>query len=188
MGPATRYAFVVVFVLCCALQPWCVGAQTTTKKSLRSTISGKVTIKGKPGSGIIVGVRPADMNYPFQAAYKGTTDQDGNYRILDVPTGTYEVVPASPAYVSSEVNNQRGKVLVLGEGENIDNINFSLVRGGVITGKITVQLSSSKSVFIVLTLSTNRRHSAARYILRRASLQMTAVSTACLESLPGATR
>ena len=137
MGPATRYAFVVMFVLCCALPPLCVRAQTTTKKSLRSTIAGKVTIKGKPGPGIVVGMRVADMSNQFTSVYKGTTDQDGNYRILDVPAGTYEVVPASPAYVSSEVNNQRGKVLVLGEGENIDNINFSLVRGGVITGKIT---------------------------------------------------
>ena len=137
MGPATRYAFAVVFVLCCAQPPLCVRAQTTTKKSLRSTIAGKVTIKGKPGAGIIVGVRPADMGYPVQSAYKATTDQDGNYRILDVPAGTYEVMQTSPAFVSSETNNQRGKVLVLGEGENVENINFTLVRGGVITGKIT---------------------------------------------------
>lgn len=27
--------------------------------------------------------------------------------------------------------------VVVGDGENIENINFSLVRGGVITGKIT---------------------------------------------------
>src|ERR1700730_951520 len=137
MGPATRYAFAVVFVLCCAQPPLCVRAQTTTKKSLRSTIAGKVTIKGKPGAGIIVGVPPADMGYPVQSAYKATTDQDGNYRILDVPAGTYEVMQTSPAFVSSETNNQRGKVLVLGEVENVENINFTLVRGGVITGKIT---------------------------------------------------
>ena len=137
MGPATRYAFAVMFLLCCALPSLCVRAQTTAKKSLRSTIAGKVTIKGKPGAGIIVGVRPADMGYPVQSAYKATTDQDGNYRVLDVPPGTYELMPASPVFVNAEINNQRGKFLVLAEGENVENINFSLVRGGVITGKIT---------------------------------------------------
>jgi hypothetical protein len=137
MGPATRYAFAVLLVLCCALAPLCVRAQTITKKSLRSTIAGKVTIKGKPGAGIIIGVRPSDMGYPIQSAYKATTDQDGNYRVLDVPPGSYEVMPASPVFVNAEINNQRGKLLVLAEGENVENINFSLVRGGVITGKIT---------------------------------------------------
>jgi hypothetical protein len=46
-------------------------------------------------------------------------------------------MPASPVFVNAEINNQRGKFLVLAEGENVENINFSLVRGGVITGKIT---------------------------------------------------
>jgi 5-hydroxyisourate hydrolase-like protein (transthyretin family) len=136
MGPATRYTFAVMFLLCCALTPVCVRAQTTTKKSLRSSISGKVTIKGKPASGIIVGARQADMSNSFQPTYKATTDQDGNYRILNVPAGNYEVLSASPVFVNAEINNQRGKYLVLAEGENVENINFSLVRGGVITGKI----------------------------------------------------
>jgi hypothetical protein len=83
-----------------------------------------------------VGARQADMSNSFQPTYKATTDQDGNYRILNVPAGNYEVLPAAPAFVSSDINNQRGKVLILGEGENVENINFSLVRGGVITGKI----------------------------------------------------
>ena len=136
MGPATRYAFAVMFVLC-ALPPLCGQAQTTAKKSLRGTISGKVTIKGKPGPGIIVSVRGSDMSSSSAPVYKATTDQDGNYLILGVPAGSYAVMPAAPAFVISEINNLGSKGLILGEGENVEDINFSLVRGGVITGKIT---------------------------------------------------
>ena len=37
----------------------------------------------------------------------------------------------------AETTPWRGKSVVVGEEEDIQNINFSLVRGGVITGKIT---------------------------------------------------
>jgi protocatechuate 3,4-dioxygenase beta subunit len=41
-----------------------------------------------------------------------------------------------PAFVVGDSLNQRGKNVIVGEDENVDDINFSLVRGGVITGKI----------------------------------------------------
>ncbi len=76
------------------------------------------------------------MNRPFDPSYKATTDQDGNYVIIDVPAGSYEVMPVAPAFVIGDLKNPRGQTVILGEGERVENINFPLVRGGVITGKV----------------------------------------------------
>jgi hypothetical protein len=68
---------------------------------------------------------------------KATSDQDGKYRITDVPEGSYLIAPAAPAFVISDVNNPRGQTLIINKGDNVEGIDFDLIRGGVITGKIT---------------------------------------------------
>ena len=106
------------------------------EKKPAATVSGKVTIKGKPAPGVVVGMRssrPAQLDPTFKA----TTDQDGNYRVGEVPAGTYEVAPVAPALVISEVNNSSGQTVVITEGEHVEGIDFDMVRGGVITGKVT---------------------------------------------------
>jgi hypothetical protein len=60
------------------------------------------------------------MNSPFDPSYKATTDQDGNYLILDVPTGSYEVMAVAQAIVIAVLKNPRGQIVVLGEGESVD--------------------------------------------------------------------
>ncbi len=139
MGSHARYALAILFALCCATTSFCAQSQTArAKKSPSGTISGKVTIKGKGTPGIVVTLRAREMNNPYGAtSYKATTDQDGNYHIIDVPAGNYQVVTVAPAFVLAEVNNPQGMSVVLGEAENVEDINFSLVRGGVITGKVT---------------------------------------------------
>src|SRR5258705_9734371 len=137
MSSSARYAFVAWLTLLGVVTP--LYAQSSTKlaaKSPRNTVSGRVTIKGKGAPGVAVGVRKSDSPNPFEPFFKGVTDQDGFYRISDVPPGSYEVRPATPGFASAEANGAR-KSLVLAENENIEDINFSLVRGGVITGKVT---------------------------------------------------
>ncbi|HEU4765805.1 MAG TPA: carboxypeptidase-like regulatory domain-containing protein [Pyrinomonadaceae bacterium] len=118
-----------------------VRAQAPTKatpKAPKGTVSGRVTIKDKPVPGVAVGLRKAGSGFqePF---LKATTDQNGVYRITHIAAGTYDVAPSVPAFVVSDLNsnNQRGKNVIVGEDEDVEDINFSLVRGGVITGKIT---------------------------------------------------
>ena len=74
---------------------------------------------------------------PFEQGPRATTDQDGFYRIANVPPGNYEVSPAAPAFVPADIKQPRGKTVLVGEDENVENINFALVRGGVITGRVT---------------------------------------------------
>ncbi|MBC8029946.1 MAG: hypothetical protein H7Z16_07530 [Pyrinomonadaceae bacterium] len=72
---------------------------------------------------------------------KATSDADGNYRISEVPAGFYRVVPMAPDYIVPEVNQvsfgSRGKALHVAEGEMVDDVDFSIARGAVITGKVS---------------------------------------------------
>ena len=103
-------------------------------KTATSTISGKVTVGGKGLQGVVVGLVIAEQYGSFRPTrFRATTDEDGNYRITNVPPGNYAVVPASPAYVASEGR----KSLIVGKNETVENVDIALEQGGVITGKVT---------------------------------------------------
>ena len=80
-----------------------------------------------------------------------------------MPPGSYEVGPSAPAFIfGNDTNNQRGKTVVVGEEENVEGVNFSLVRGGVITGKITdadgrPAIQQQVSLFMAETFSQPQR-------------------------------
>ena len=137
MSTSTRSALpALLMVLCFAALSF---AQSATKepglKAPRGSISGRVTIKDKPARGIAVGLRKSALITGNDAFTKAVTDREGVYHLTDVPPGSYLVTVAAPGYILSEKNEY--KTVVVSEGENIDGINFSLVRGGVITGKVT---------------------------------------------------
>lgn len=124
-----------------ALLLWCAcfcerANSQTAKTDSKATISGKVTLKGKPAPGVVVGLR---LTEPAQTdpTFKATTDQDGKYLIAEVPQGKYVIAPVVHAFVTANVNNFDGQSVIVKEGENIEGIDFDLLRGGVITGKIT---------------------------------------------------
>jgi protocatechuate 3,4-dioxygenase beta subunit len=108
---------------------------STKSSKPAGSISGKVTLKGKGMAGVAVGLRRSEMMNPFETPPRGITDQDGNYKIPNVVAGSYQVLPSAPAYVPDSIS--RPRIVVVGEGENVESINFSFVRGGVITGRIT---------------------------------------------------
>lgn len=112
-------------------------AKQAVVKTPRGSVSGRVTIKDKPAPGVVVGLKRTDNMNPYEQYSKATTDHDGVYRITGVAAGSYNVLAVAPGYVLSDSSNARPAVVVVGEDENIDDINFALVRGGVITGKIT---------------------------------------------------
>jgi protocatechuate 3,4-dioxygenase beta subunit len=112
-------------------------AQTTTVKEPGATITGTVTIKGKGAPGVIVALRPNDRRYSGReySGPRGVTDDEGKYRIVNVPAGNYRILPVANAYVPVE-EGERERSLVVGKGETLEHIDFSLVPGGVITGKV----------------------------------------------------
>jgi len=115
--------------------------QASSKNIKVASISGKVTVKGKGLAGIGVALRKPDYN-PFDVLPRATTDQDGNYKITSISPGSYNIYISALAYVLADASDQTrvfgpARNLVIGDGENIENMNFSLIKGGVITGKIT---------------------------------------------------
>src|SRR5688572_33326481 len=110
-----------LFVACLAVQ-----AQNPTQKTNTSTISGKVTLKGKGLPGIAVGARLHSSG--SRNTLIVTTDQQGLYRIPNVAPGQYVVMPAAPQY---RVGGQtRSKTLIVGVRENREDVDLVSVRGG----------------------------------------------------------
>ena len=143
MDRLTRYLIIFTLSLSCAeicsVANGQASLQNKLSKKTTGSVSGRITIKGKGKGGIVVGLRTGDFGPQMGPIFKAVTDQDGSYRISEVPAGNYQVAPVAPALVATDFNSfgQRGKALMLSEGENVEGIDFSMVRGGVITGKVS---------------------------------------------------
>lgn len=119
----------------------CAVSQTQTnpnKKSSGGQVSGSVTIRGKPAAGLVIRLRKSDSS-SSDSILKATTNEEGNYHVSGVSPGTYVVAPIAWGFVPSEPYSEyeNGKSLVIAENESIENIDFTLVRGGVISGRVT---------------------------------------------------
>ena len=109
------------------------------EKDITATITGRVTLAGKPAPGVVVTLFPAEPTFKRAPAARTTTDEDGRYRLTNVSAGRFNVAPIAPALVVPQDSGswQPGKLVTVSEGEEIDGLNFALTRGGVITGRIT---------------------------------------------------
>lgn len=69
-----------------------------------------------------------------------TTDADGRFELADLAPGRYNVTAFKSAYVSATWGQtqpmQPGAPIELKPGQSVDRIDFTLQRGGVITGRI----------------------------------------------------
>ncbi len=67
------------------------------------------------------------------------TDDDGRYRFMRLAEGHYSIHAVSGAYFAKE-NCRYGancREVTLDDGETLENVDFTFVRGGVITGRVT---------------------------------------------------
>lgn len=99
-----------------------------------ASVSGRVTLAGKPVQGITVTATEQGhaLRFDRRKTAKATTDSEGVYRIAGLTAGHYEINPAAPAFVS-----ESEKSVTLAEGEDVAGIDFALTKGGVITGRVT---------------------------------------------------
>lgn len=114
------------------------SAQSQNKVATGS-ISGRVTLGGKPAAGVTVLLTPSDYYGPIEKPLpKATTDDEGHFSLTNVPAGNYLLQTFTLAYVapSDDMRGRAGKLLNLSEGEAVEGIDIALTRGGVITGKI----------------------------------------------------
>jgi protocatechuate 3,4-dioxygenase beta subunit len=109
-----------------------------------ASVSGRVTVGDKAAPGVSVQLRrdPTDVKDLFEAmsqasSARATTNPDGTYQIADLPPGKYTVVVGKAAFVLAETFARPEREIVLTPGETVKGVDFSLVRGGVITGRVT---------------------------------------------------
>ncbi|MBC8029248.1 MAG: carboxypeptidase regulatory-like domain-containing protein [Pyrinomonadaceae bacterium] len=122
-----------VSAVCLAQAP---QAQPTPKDA---SVSGRVTIGGKAAAGITITASTAASFLDTRTLARTTTDEEGNYRLTGLPAGTVRIVPVakSLAVGPDAKTKQLGQSVNVAAGESITKVDFALVRGAVVTGRIT---------------------------------------------------
>jgi hypothetical protein len=123
------------------------SAQTPQRDNRPRTasVSGRVTIAGKPAANAVItvvetdlkpGAGESDLRIPLQA--KTRTDGDGRYLIGGLAEGRYVVSAMLNAFVAAGGSRdpELSRTVSLDEGEAREKIDFALIRGGVMTGKV----------------------------------------------------
>ncbi|MBP6824637.1 MAG: carboxypeptidase regulatory-like domain-containing protein [Acidobacteria bacterium] len=128
--------------------------QSELQRDLRPrncSIQGRVVINGQPSVNVQVNVAeiPTDKDSSAlirqsadgsiaKTTFSAKTDAEGRYRFMNLPGGKYSVSASSNAFVSvNGSQDNKSKTVTLDSGESRENVDFTLVRGGVITGQIT---------------------------------------------------
>jgi protocatechuate 3,4-dioxygenase beta subunit len=112
-----------------------------------ATISGRVTLDGAGAPGVHVMLKPGagddGVSHSCGSAQAPTiktiTDAEGRYRLTGVSPGSCSISVFAPAFVIADEGFffRRGKTVNVAEGENVENVDFALTRGAVITGVVT---------------------------------------------------
>ncbi len=121
-------------------------AQVPAANKANAKVAGRIIIEGQPALGVQVLLKKRDGQEDLasastrSSAVTATTNSEGQYQITNLAAGAYRVSVYAPAYViegESLLSSEYGKTVSIAEGEQIENLDFSLMPGGVITGKVT---------------------------------------------------
>ena len=166
MCSSTRQAIACI-VLTLATASYVRPHQGAPQKIPSASISGTVKLKGKGVAGIVVIATTMRARSWETERYRAVTDQLGNYSITKLPAGNYTIAVLRRAFVVEA--ERAAKSLLISEGENVENMDFVLGRGGVITGRVTDSegeplieesvglLSTDNSTIYTLSVQTDDR-------------------------------
>lgn len=134
------------------------GAQEAKGDKGTGSVSGRITVQGKPASGLAVALFQDGYGQslgPIQARDKTiartTTDEEGRYRLTELPAGRYWIRALAPQYVTTRPDDQlrkydagleawqlaQGDGVSVGEGKSVTDVNLELLPAGTISGRIT---------------------------------------------------
>src|SRR5215475_371289 len=147
-GLLTLFSTLPILLLLAAGQSGARAIAQTPQRENRprtASVSGRVTIAGKPATNAVItvvetdlkpGAGDSDLRIPLQA--KTRTDGDGRYLVGGLAEGRYVVNAELKAFVGADSSGKRTltRTASLDEGEAREKIDFALIRGGVMTGKV----------------------------------------------------
>ena len=115
-----------------------IQAQQPAPNKNSGSISGRVTVDGRPKAGLVVELLATDTNGPRRTIAKATTTKAGKYVLTNVGAGTYDVSPSAPTLVvpNEGQSGQSGKSVMIETGERVKGIDFDLVSRGSISGQV----------------------------------------------------
>jgi len=142
--PLTLFSILPIMLLIAVCQSSAQAPQGDNRPRTAS-IGGRVTIAGKPAANAVITVMEADLKpdagesglrLPIQA--KTRTDGDGRYLVGGLAEGRYVVSAMLKAFVATAGfgDPSLSRKVTLDEGEAREKIDFALIRGGVMTGKV----------------------------------------------------
>ena len=113
-----------------------IQAQQPVPGKNSGSISGRITVDGRPKAGLVVELLTTDGER--RAISKATTSKTGRYVLTNVESGTYDVSPSAPTLVvpNQGKSGQPGKSVTIETGERVKGIDFDLVSKGSITGLV----------------------------------------------------
>jgi protocatechuate 3,4-dioxygenase beta subunit len=134
-----RVAYRVALLLSLLVCAWVICLAQAPVKEATASIAGHVNVGGKAAAGVTVVASLSTSFFDNKTVAKAVTDEDGNYKLTGLTAGKFSVFPLSKSYVEIGANNfgDATEQVNVAEGEAVTKIDFSLVRGGVITGRIT---------------------------------------------------
>lgn len=134
--PAILFLLLTVYV-CLTLV--CPAQTVTAAQKNTASITGRVTVAGTGIQGITVVLRR--LVGQGEIVEKTTTDDDGNYRLTNLAAGQFQLLTMDALFIPTEGKEawNQGLRLTLGEGETLTGADFTLIRGGVITGRVTTR-------------------------------------------------
>lgn len=126
------------FACLCSSVVVSIQAQQPVPNRNSGSISGRITVDGKPKAGLVVELLTTDTNGPRRPVAKATTSRTGKYVLINVASGTYDVSPVAPMLIVPNQGNsgQSGKSVTIEAGERVNGIDFDLVSNGSISGRV----------------------------------------------------
>jgi hypothetical protein len=102
------------------------------------SISGRITVDGKPKAGLVVELLTTITDGPRRPIAKATTNETGKYVLINIGSGTYDVSPSTPTLFGPNQgkSGQSGKSVTIETGEAVRGIDFDLVTRGSISGRV----------------------------------------------------
>jgi hypothetical protein len=150
------------------------------------SISGRITVNGNPGRGVVVLVfyegkdkneEPRSFADVMSRITRLTCGEDGSFHLTNLEAGRYGIAAYAPALVGvpksasagaeekKPANNEEEapdqktpepesntRDIALADGEKVEDVDFTLARGGVITGRVTYE-DDSPAIGVTIKLT-----------------------------------